>query len=126
MVSNEQKLNFHKTPVASAITRLYLDADGNTDDNDTPTRDFVPAKNLVISNIGNTDLKLFKNNGKGYDTIPSGTIYEFNASSKDKDAFSNLTIINTSSTLAGEYEVIIDSSDTLKSLMYEMVQGFRK
>ena len=125
-MTSEQELNYYKNPIASAVDRFPLNAPNNVDDNGTRTRDFIPGKNMVINNIGATRLKVVRNNAKGFKIIPASTIYEYNASSAEKDGFSHLTITNMSTTDAGEYFLEVNGSDTLKSLMYDLVKGLQK
>jgi hypothetical protein len=112
MTQKDISVSFELTPAASVEVYKDLADPTTTDDLGTITLNLAPYKNIQVLNTGSTDVALRLNNRSGGIKIPAGTIFTI-----EDDEISNFSILNLSALAAAEVGVFLDSSDTVKSLL---------
>lgn len=109
-------INYRLQPTASQSLYLDFTVPSETDDNGAVVNDYAPLKNIEVYNAGNTDLKLYINNRKGYRYIASGTIQVF-----EDDTITQVRVTNVSASAAGDVHITLDNDETQIELLKRLV-----
>lgn len=117
MIQKNIPVNFDKNIPISSVVNIDLDVSDLKDDNGQTTDKLTPFRNVTIYNNGSTLLYVRLNHRKGYQPVPSGTIYQ-----ETEDVVSFVSVENKSASSAGNAILTLDNSDTQKSLLKSLVQ----